>query len=595
MKLAFIILFLALCISVLAQSNPDIINQGNITLLALMENGTTQAGGVAILALEIRPGYERVFLETYPMTKITTQASLRFAQQVACDELDIDCSHYDFLFTIQALPGIVGGPSAGGAATLLTSSLLLNKTLDSRMAMTGTINSGGIVGPVGGLRYKLDAANASGIKKVYVPRGIKAISVGNETFTLIEYGEKLGLTVSEVDTIQEVLFREAEVPLPLENQTLVIDAQYGEIMREVAEDLCERALNLSNNPLAANAIIAKNFTQRAKEELARNASYATASYCFRASVEYKRVIYQARNFSADVLARQSRSLRADAERSRSAIENRSTITLTDLQTYMAVMERIDESIVLLDAIDADLARGKLDPQGIGFVEERLFSAKAWSRFFGQGGQSISLDPAELQRGCTAKISEAEERFNYVKSVLPEALEGTRKDIDSAYTFLNTGKYGLCIHTAAKAKAEADVLLSLLGVEEARLGDLIELKLRVAKLALTKAQAKEVFPIIAYSYYEYADSLKDFDPASSLLFAEYALELANLDLYFHKNQADGQKTAFSGSYKLQSYLVVAVLLLLALLLFVTGWRRTSSRKREKTLQAPPKRRLRGKKR
>src|SRR3989338_6973629 len=205
------------------------------------------------------------------MTKITTQASLRFAQQVACDELDIDCSHYDFLFTIQALPGIVGGPSAGGAATLLTSSLLLNKTIDSKMAMTGTINSGGIIGSVGGLRYKLDAANVSGIKRVYLPKGSKALNIGNETLSLVEYGDRLGITVREVDTIQEILAEEIGTSLPAENQTLVIDEQYGAIMHDIAQDLCSRALNLSKNPLAANTTIAKNFTERAQTELERNA------------------------------------------------------------------------------------------------------------------------------------------------------------------------------------------------------------------------------------------------------------------------------------------------------------------------------------
>src|SRR3989344_4219331 len=394
MKFAFLIIVLVLTTTVLAQ---DIINQGNITLLALMENGTTQSGGVAVLSLEIRPGRERVFLETYPMTKITTQASLRFAQQVACDELDIDCSRYDFVFTIEALPGIVGGPSAGGAATMLTSALLLNKTLDQHMGMTGTINSGGIVGPVGGLRYKLDAAAGAEIKRVYVPNGIKAISVGNETLNLVEYGERLNLTVREVDTIQEVLAEETGKALPPENQTLAIDQQYSVIMREVAKDLCERAINFSRNPLAINATAADNFTQRANNALEINASYSAASYCFRANVEYKKVIYAARNFSANVLAGQSHALRIDAERSRAIVDNRTLTTLTDLHTYMAVRERIDESIILLDLVDADLAKGKLDTQGIAFVEERLFSGRTGSGCFGGMGKILALDTADLQR------------------------------------------------------------------------------------------------------------------------------------------------------------------------------------------------------
>ncbi len=47
--------------------------------------------------------------------------------------------------------------------------------------------------------------------------------------------------------------------------------------------------------------------------------------------------------------------------------------------------------------------------------------------------------------------------------------------------------------------------------------------------------KGLFPIIGYSYYEYAKSLKDDDKYSALLYAEYALELSNLDIYFDNNK------------------------------------------------------------
>ena len=55
---------------------------------------------------------------------------------------------------------------------------------------------------------------------------------------------------------------------------------------------------------------------------------------------------------------------------------------------------------------------------------------------------------------------------------------------------------------SKAKSEADVLLSLMGVEEKHFDEVIDLKLNIALQALIKAQRKNVFPIIAYSYYEY---------------------------------------------------------------------------------------------
>ena len=102
--------------------------EGHIALLAVAESSKGLSGAIADLSLEIRPGNGRVFLETFPTTKEDTQISMRFAKQVACSYLKVDCSDKDFIFTIRAGPGIVGGPSAGAAAALLTISVPVSYT-----------------------------------------------------------------------------------------------------------------------------------------------------------------------------------------------------------------------------------------------------------------------------------------------------------------------------------------------------------------------------------------------------------------------------------------------------------------------------------
>ena len=49
--------------------------------------------------------------------------------------------------------------------------------------------------------------------------------------------------------------------------------------------------------------------------------------------------------------------------------------------------------------------------------------------------------------------------------------------------------------------------------------------------MLSSKKKDIFPVLGYSYYEYADSLKESDKYSTLLYLEYALELSNLDMYF----------------------------------------------------------------
>ncbi len=588
-NMRWLIIFLLASTAVCAQ---DVIAKGNITLLALLESSEGKSGTVATLGLELRPGSERVFLETFPMTKVTTQASLRFAQQIACKQANVDCSQYDFLYNIRSLPGIVGGPSAGAAASLLTAALLLNKTVPRDIAMTGTINSGGIIGPVGGLKYKVEAAAGNGIKAVYLPKGTSEAKEDNETLNLVDYGSGLNLTVLEVATLGEAMERAIGIPQNLSNESLRIEDRYQRIMREVSDDLCKRSAEFLSVPLKANLTQARNFTERAARDQAQGAYYAAASYCFRANVEYKRLWYQEQNFSKEVLEEKIVSLRAEAERVEKEVEARNVTTLTDLQTFMAVMERVSESLALLNETSDELKNNRTDSAGdIGYAEERLFSGMTWARFFDGQDQLVVIDKDVLEQVCIEKISEAEERYNYVKSVIPEALDATRDDIDAAYGLLKQKKYIMCLYGASKAKSEADVLLSLMGVEEKRFDEVIDLKLGIAQQALIKAQHKNVFPIIAHSYYEYATSLRDFDRVSSLLFAEYALELANLDIYFQEKKVPStQMPRFAVPPQIPWFVTGFAIGALVVWLIT----RQMSR-RIQTLQAPRERRLRGKKR
>lgn len=581
----WVIIALLLCTAALAVE----VRSGEINLLALTENGSGQMGSVATLGLQVIPGDERVFLETFPMTKIATQASLRFAQQVSCRELDIDCSGRDFLFTIEALPGIVGGPSAGSAAALLMSALLVNKSVPKDVAVTGTINSGGIIGIVGGVKQKVEAAGEQGIKTVFVPKGTQEVKFGNKTLSVTEYGSGLNVTVIEVATLGELLEHVLGIPQRHANGPLTIDEGYVRVMQEVANDLCGRSAVLGKQ--VKNVSLAENLTARARGAMAQGEFYAAASYCFRANVDLKRAKYREEKLSAEEARVRAQAVRGDAEKLRENVDARNVSTITELQTLMAVTERIEESLEAIAGVERTNISERFSEDIIDelvYAEERLFSAKTWARFFDGSDKRGVVSGARLERSCAAKVSEAEERYNYVKSVIPDALDGTRGDIDRAYGLMQEGKFSLCLHTASKAKAEADVLLGALGVTE--LDEAVEIKLRVAREALQAAERKGIFPIIAYSYYEYANSLKDFDKVSSLLFAGYALELANVDMYFEEPHAEKKEVfvlpAFVGPMIVGFFAGAAVVFILT---------RPSAGREFKTLQAPPKRRLRGKKR
>ena len=104
--------------------------------------------------------------------KESAQAALTLVRSRA-DELDIDpveLRKTDIHLHIPAGAVPKDGPSAGVAMTTALVSLLTGRTVKSTVAMTGEISLRGRVLPVGGVKEKVLAALAAGIKTVLLPK-----------------------------------------------------------------------------------------------------------------------------------------------------------------------------------------------------------------------------------------------------------------------------------------------------------------------------------------------------------------------------------------------------------------------------------------
>jgi len=91
------------------------------------------------------------------------------------------------------------GPSAGAAMAVGFIALFKGDRIQRGIAMTGTIEPGGQIGPVGSIPDKIRAAAREGIRTVLVPRG----QMYDARWNLNELGLQLNVTVKEVDTIDE--------------------------------------------------------------------------------------------------------------------------------------------------------------------------------------------------------------------------------------------------------------------------------------------------------------------------------------------------------------------------------------------------------
>ncbi|MCH4888125.1 endopeptidase La [Acidaminobacter sp. JC074] len=124
------------------------------------------------------------------------------------------------------------GPSAGVTMLTAIASLVTNKPVDSKLAMTGEVSLRGAVLPVGGIKEKVIAAHRSGIKKIILPfenkRDIEDVPVE----------VKSQLTFVYVKKIEEVLTEALglELPEPYVNDFMLnIDDKKSEIGFNVNE------------------------------------------------------------------------------------------------------------------------------------------------------------------------------------------------------------------------------------------------------------------------------------------------------------------------------------------------------------------------
>jgi len=295
--------------------------------------------------------------------------------------------------------------------------------------------------------------------------------------------------------------------------------------------------------------VALNLTSKANIAVDNALYYSAASYCFGANVKLTYLLLALNNVTDKEVLENIETMDENVEKLDEGIDRREKKTITDLEAYAIVKERLIES----KDYRARLVRGNIsnltrdsffhkgnltdgDLYDFAYAYERVFSAFSWANFFDHRGNEVKINKELLESSCQSKIGEAEERYNYVLLFYPTLdLSGTKQEIDYAYKDLEGGNYALCLFKATKAKSESDVILSLLGVGNDKLSELLDKKLKIARKNIAKQVNKGNFPILAYSYYEYGNELRGSDKYSALLYSEYAIELSNLDMYFRNGK------------------------------------------------------------
>lgn len=596
-----LLLILIVLILLSHSSLASIYDVNHLPLLAVQElPDGNYSGNTADLFLEVRDGSGRVFLDTSPLTKIDTQISTRYAKEIACDYFDLDCEKYDFIYTIRAKSNIIGGPSAGAAISALTAVTLLDLDYNDNVAITGTINSGGMVGPVGGVKEKIIAAEKEGLDSVLVSLGSfqrafmedesvyvdlensssnsSDYNVSNSITTAIivdssedqnltnnksfdkspfdnfqdaDFSHNPNVNVVEVSDLNDILFQLTGKSIKPIESNFEVDETYNEIMMELEGILCDRANDLHDkiNPLIYTSdlnstereLIFNNINEsKSASESSRLVGdyYSSASFCFGLNVYIQTEIFRLKNFSISEKNKEVNIIKKSIISARELVDKETLTTISDLQTKMVVKERIREAEEFLDeALDKNNEENF--DYLLAYSKERLYSSLSWMHFFQMDGKQFLLDDKTLSDVCYQKIAEDEESYQYVNTFLPMLdISYIQEKIDIAKSSLEQKDYELCLMKASQAKAEISSIMSSMGITPDNYNSSIVSKLNTVERIISENVKDGIFPILGYSYYQYGNTLSQRDQSySALVFLEYSLELSDLDIYFPEKESN----------------------------------------------------------
>ncbi|MCS7095688.1 MAG: S16 family serine protease [Nitrososphaerota archaeon] len=148
--------------------------------VATLANGST-VGKVMKVYARFVEGSGGMFIATNPKIGIELQGSAETALNVAQRITRKETSNLDCMLTVVADEPleVVDGPSAGAAIATLLTFTLQGKGEDIRrdVFITGTIESDGTIGKVGGIIEKAIAAAKNGAAKFLVPKGQSTVVI----------------------------------------------------------------------------------------------------------------------------------------------------------------------------------------------------------------------------------------------------------------------------------------------------------------------------------------------------------------------------------------------------------------------------------
>lgn len=504
-------------------------------------------GVVANLTVEVKPGSGRVFVETKPLTEIDTQASARLAKEVACNILEYNCSNLDFFYIIHSDYQMVGGPSAGAAMTAATMAALQGISLKKDVLITGTINPGGSIGPVGGIIEKTQAAYIAGAKVLLIPKGeldenIKSLAKSKWDIDVIDVGD-ITDAYKYLTGYQIVRKNITNSEIASKTYTEIMKKLSNELLNQ-AQELCEKAEGNFNVSIASDSIkselkeylnLAKQEINNAEDSFSKKEYYSASSFSVRSMINSQYVIYVLTYEESEEKENELNKILGNVTLDISTFEslflrNRKIDNLNDIEVYAVVIDRIKEAEdILKEAYNAKIENDTYKTLYLAaFAKVRENTAYSWLTLvnYFKGDMILSFNPQNVKSIAQERIEQAQTSIVYAQTVVNNSVvEQAKEHLKKAITAYNSENYVFALFEASKARATANLAMEI----RALTNETIEEKLNDleydAKLYIKKAEEKGLLPILALSYLEFGKTLRQKDPLQSMVFFSYSRQMA----------------------------------------------------------------------
>lgn len=522
-------------------------------------DGTLQGLTADVEATVLADGWGRVFVDTRPLAETDMQGATRLAAQVAAQTRGMDWQDQDYLLVFRSGSPVIGGPSAGAVTALAFTVALHNLHAPDEalrvppdVAVTGTINPDGTLGPVGGVPEKAEGAAQAGLSRFVYPAGLeetaRSTPQGARPVHMDTVCDDLGLDCLAAATLGDVLAFVTGADLERPDAPVPGTADYGDLLRPDveghAEDL-EAALDSAraradDAPAAVRDRVADDLdaaTRRladARTALAGERYYSAATLTFQGRILAGQVEATVDLYTADDAEGVVQARLADCEAARDEAQTVAQAGDVDdwhgLYAVAAADTRAAET--------ADLARQarqayeearrssdwEASVRTSAFCVERAGTAAWWSSLADRFGPTREVD--HLEDRVQDALGRATQMATYARAVLgPDPVPAATARLEAAQRFAEEGRLAAALVEAVAAEVEASVALQAgTGVVAPAVVDAAQ---QTASQAVARARAPGdpdgqggpgVEPFSAVARVELADDLQGAEALRSLWMA-----------------------------------------------------------------------------